>query len=90
MLVIASGSSFTKIQRKEITSKTKIISTVLPSCEDDSCLPFQIGTKFPDEFRWIFEFEYVDKEIEDPKLKYQYNVTPNAHVYKKDRDDLNK
>ena len=48
------------------------------------------GTKFPDEFRWIFEFEYVDKEIEDPKLKYQYSVTPNAHAYKKDRDDLNK
>ncbi|XP_066927272.1 telomerase protein component 1-like [Clytia hemisphaerica] len=48
------------------------------------------GVKFPEEFRWIFEFEYVEKEMKDPKLKFQYNVNKNASAYEKDRDALNK
>eukprot|EP00111_Clytia_hemisphaerica_P007171 TCONS_00020849-protein len=48
------------------------------------------GTKFPEEFRWIFEFEYVEKEMEDLQLKFQYNVNENASAYEQDRDALNK
>jgi len=46
--------------------------------------------KYPEQYRWIFDFEYVKKIVEDPVLKYQYNVHPKAEDYEKDHGDLDK
>ena len=39
-------------------------------------------------FKWVFEFEYTDTEIEDPELKYQYTLISKAEAYRKDKQSL--
>ena len=46
--------------------------------------------KIPDNMRWIFDFEFVDKEIEDPELKFQYELDEAGASRKEtDRNNLN-
>ena len=45
--------------------------------------------QIPDKLRWIFDFEFVDKEILDPELKFQYGLDKDAKGKEKDRNKLN-
>jgi DNA replication protein DnaC len=46
--------------------------------------------KIPDDRRWIFDFEFVNKEIKNPDRKHQYTLDKEGATAKKDdRDKLN-
>ena len=43
----------------------------------------------PDQYRWIFDFEFVESEVSDQSVKHQYTVDTEAKHKEDDRNRLN-
>ena len=40
------------------------------------------------DFRWVFDFEYTEEEVEEPELRYQYTRINEAGRYARDMEEL--